>query len=101
MAGDNIQLQAVATAANGMGDEAAQIKKILNACNDVVKNDINTGAGVWDGQSAADFAKKFDEASDKIGPICDEAILISNNIKTALEKMASVDGSIATPTSSN
>lgn len=99
--GDVIQLQAVATAANNMGDSALKIKQILEKCNDVVKNDINTGAGIWDGQSAAAFATKFNEASDKIGPICTEAIAISDKIKTAVEKMGTVDGSVTSATSSN
>ena len=98
---DVIQLQAVATAANNMGDTALKIKQILVKCNGVVENDINTGLGIWDGQSAAEYATKFNEASDKIGPICDEAIAISNKIKEAVEKMGAVDGSVTTATSSN
>ena len=66
MAGDKLNYSEIQALIKAMRENGTKMKTNLDACNNLVKEDINTGRGIWDGASASEFATKFDALSDQI-----------------------------------
>ena len=45
---------------------AQTVKAQLTTMNDYINESVNTGAGVWDGESAGQFRTKWDALNDEI-----------------------------------
>lgn len=94
MAGDKFSYSELDALIKSMAENATTIKTNLESCNNLVKEDINTGKGIWDGSSAASFATKFDELSNEINTLCSYVLAQSENLKTAVKKIGAVDGTV-------
>lgn len=93
--GDVIDLRKVSESANGMGDEAEIIKAKIKEVEALVEKYVASGAGVWDGESAAAYRNNFNKVVETVGTLCDASIALSNNIKGAVEAMAKANDSLA------
>ena len=96
--GDVIDLRKVSDSANGMGEQAEVIKAKIKEVEALVEKYVASGAGVWDGESAAAYRNNFNKVVETVGSLCDASIALSNNIKGAVEAMAKANDSLATPT---
>ena len=47
-------------------DQVEQVKTNLTKMNDYINENVNSGAGVWDGESASNFRTKWDALNDEI-----------------------------------
>lgn len=86
--GDILQQQAAAAAADKMEDQALILKEKALQFEALVEAYVASGAGVWEGESAANYRANFAKSVSEVKSICTEAITLSNNIKKAVELMA-------------
>ena len=77
--GDVIDLRKVSDSANGMGEQAEVIKAKIKEVEALVEKYVASGAGVWDGESAAAYRNNFNKVVETVGSLCDASIALSNN----------------------
>ena len=95
MVGDKLNYSEIQTLIANMRSYGEEMKTNLTGCNNLVKEDINTGKGIWDGASASQFATKFDELSNEIPTLLQTVFTQADLLEAALKKIAEVDGTVS------
>ena len=60
MTGDKLNYSEIQALIKAMRENGTKMKTNLDGCNNLVKEDINTQKGIWDGASASEFATKYE-----------------------------------------
>lgn len=93
--GDKLSYSEIQTIIANMRTYGEEMKTNLTGCNNLVKEDVNTGKGIWDGASASQFATKFDALSDQIPTLLQSVFTQADLLEAALKKIAEADGTVA------
>ena len=63
------------------------VKNSLTSMNNLVEENINTGSGVWDGPSAANFKTKWNSIKDEIPTFIDDFNKQAENLELFINTM--------------
>ena len=70
---------------------AETVRSSLNGMNALIQDNVNSGAGIWDGTSAAAFTMKWNDISNEIPTYCMYLENQINNLSTFIKKTAASD----------
>lgn len=70
---------------------AETVRTNLTGMNTLIQDNVNSNAGVWDGQSAAAFTAKWEELSNEIPTYCTYLDNQAENLSEFLKQTAAAD----------
>ena len=71
--------------------QAEIVKESLTSMNNLVEENINTGAGIWDGPSASIFKTKWGIIKDEIPTLIDNFKIQADNLELFINTMKNTE----------
>ena len=84
---NNINFEELNKSLVNLKTQAETVKESLTAMNNLVEDNINSGAGIWDGPSAATYKTKWNSLKDEIPTIIDDFRKQADNLEMFINTM--------------
>lgn len=88
---NTLQYAEVTQKLNKIQTLAENVEASLNDISNLINESVNTGAGVWDGESASQFMEKWKTLDADLPGFIEDFKKQARNISTILEKTQAVD----------
>lgn len=98
MSTNTLQYTEVSNAITRIETLTDSVKTTLDNINNLITDTVNTGQGVWDGQSANSFLSKWNDFAYDIPSFVAAFRKQANNVQTILDKTQAVDVTTSIPT---
>lgn len=92
MSGSNtLEYGSAQTSLNNLYEYAETVRTKLTEMNDMIDSSVNTGAGIWDGESASKFRTSWKTLADDIPTYIETFNKQVSNLSTMIEETHKAD----------
>lgn len=91
MGNNTLNYSAAQASLNNLKQLAETVRSNLVGMNTLIRDNVNSNVGVWDGQSAAAFTGRWDELSNDIPKFCTYLENQADNLAEFLKQISIAD----------
>ena len=88
---NSIELEEAKKTVELLKESANTASNSLNKIDEIIEEKVNSGIGIWDGLTAAEFKNEWREVSRDIPDYINDFYKTINNLSLVIEKMNVVD----------